>query len=93
MKEFFTAARHLAWLTQFGLSVALPPVLCLLGAGWLRENFGLGGWVTLAGLAAGVAGAVSCLTGNLRALERQGRADDPSGKGNEPPPVSFNQHL
>ena len=44
MKDLYDAARHLVWLTQFGLSVVLPPVLFLLGAVWLRKQFGLG-WV------------------------------------------------
>ena len=43
MKDLYDAARHLVWLTQFGLSVVLPPVLFLLGAVWLRKQFGLGG--------------------------------------------------
>ena len=31
MKNLYQITRHLVWLTQFGLSVALPPVLfCLL---------------------------------------------------------------
>ena len=41
MKDLYDAARHLVWLTQFGLSVVLPPVLFLLGAVWLRKQFGL----------------------------------------------------
>ena len=49
MKDLYDAARHLVWLTQFGLSVVLPPVLFLLGAVWLRKQFGLGGWVIFVG--------------------------------------------
>ena len=42
MKNLYQIARHLVWLTQFGLSVALPPVLLLLGAVWLKNHFALG---------------------------------------------------
>ena len=37
MKNLYQITRHHVWLTQFGLSVALPPVLFLLGAvfGWI----------------------------------------------------------
>ena len=40
MKNLYQITRHLVWLTQFGLSVALPPVLFLLGGsvGSLRSN-------------------------------------------------------
>ena len=44
MKSLYDAARHLVWLTQFGLSVVIPPVVCIIGAVWLRRQFQLGGW-------------------------------------------------
>ena len=30
----------LIWLTQLGISVAVPLALCTLGAAWLRDRFG-----------------------------------------------------
>ena len=38
MKSLYDAARHLVWLTQFGLSVVIPPVVCIIGAVWLRRQ-------------------------------------------------------
>lgn len=89
MKDLYDAARHLVWLTQFGLSVVLPPVLFLLGAVWLRKQFGLGGWVILVGFVLGMVAAIGSLRSSLKAIERQGRAPK---KKQEPPPISFNQH-
>ncbi len=37
--------RELVWLTQLGLSIVCPLLLCLLGAVWLRDRFGFGNWV------------------------------------------------
>ncbi len=37
--------RELVWLTQLGFSIVCPLVLCLFGAIWLRDRFGLGNWV------------------------------------------------
>ena len=31
-KGWFSVLQNLSWLTQLGLSLAAPPVLCLLGA-------------------------------------------------------------
>ena len=31
MKGLYDVARHLVWLTQFGLSVVVPPTLCRFG--------------------------------------------------------------
>ena len=83
MKDLYDAARHLVWLTQFGLSVVLPPVLFLLGAVWLRKQFILVGFVL------GMVAAIGSLRSSLKAIERQGRAPK---KKQEPPPISFNQH-
>ena len=44
MKGLYDVARHLVWLTQFGLSVVVPPTLCIAGSVWLRHRFTLGGW-------------------------------------------------
>ena len=43
--EWRAIIRDLAWLTQVGFSVAVPPILFLLGAWWLQRRFGLGVWV------------------------------------------------
>lgn len=59
MQPWIKALRNLAWLTQLGLSVAAPPVLCIAGACWLRNRFSLGGWIVAAGVLLGVGGAVS----------------------------------
>ena len=49
MKGLYDVARHLVWLTQFGLSIVIPPVLCIMGAVWLQRQFALGGWVVAGG--------------------------------------------
>ena len=33
MKGLYDVARHLVWLTQFGLSGVVPPTLCIAGSG------------------------------------------------------------
>ena len=80
MKDLYDAARHLVWLTQFGLSVVLPPVLFLLGAVWLRKQFGLGGWVILVGFALGMVAAIGSLRYGYRLRRRRaahnGQHDD-----------------
>lgn len=46
--------RGVSYLTQVGLSVATPIILCLLAAQWLQTRFGLGSWVSVAGLLIGL---------------------------------------
>lgn len=88
MKNLYQITRHLVWLTQFGLSVVSPPILFLLGAVWLKNHFGLGGWVVLVGLLIGIAGSVGNLRSSLKSIDREGKADTPKA----PPPISFNKH-
>ena len=76
------------WLTQTGLSVALPPVGFILGALWLRNSVGWGDWVIWVGVILGVVGAVNGLVDSMRTLERLSRKDEKD----PPPPVSFNDH-
>ena len=51
MKDAYDIFKNLVWVTQLGLSVAAPPVLCIFAAVWLRGRFELGGWVVALGVA------------------------------------------
>jgi len=76
----------LVWLTQLGLSVAVPPACFVLLALWLRDSCGWGGWVLWAGILLGIYSAVMGFVSSLRTMERMSR-DKQQDK-----PVSFNDH-
>lgn len=75
------------FLTQLGLSVALPLGGFIFLGIWLRQRFDLGVWVVLAGIFLGIVSAVDGLRVSLKAMERM--TED---KKKDPPPVSFNDH-
>lgn len=77
----------LVWLTQLGISVAVPPVVFILLGIWLRNRFHLGSWVVIAAVILGVACAIDGLRTSLKAMERMTKDKKP-----EQPPVSFNDH-
>ena len=79
--------KMLVWMTQLGISVALPPLGFILLAVWLRNNQGWGSWVIWAGIVLGVVCAIDGLRTSLKAMERMSR-----DKKCETPPVSFNDH-
>lgn len=87
MKDLYEITRHLVWLTQFGLSVCMPPILLVACAVWLQKTFAIGQWVVPVGFILGILGAINGLRYSLKAIERQGKSDSP-----KPPPVSFNRH-
>lgn len=78
----------LIWLTQLGLSIALPPAGCILLALWLRDHCGWGGWVLWAGIILGIAGTIDGLRTSLKLMNRfsKEKMDPP------PPSISFNEH-
>ena len=78
----------LVWLTQLGLSVALPPAGFILLALWLQNRFGWGSWVLWTAIVLGLVCALDGLRINLKTLERISR----SKEHKDPPPVSFNDH-
>ena len=85
MKEF----NLLIWMTQLGLSVAVPPVLMILLAKWIQERFGWGQWVLWAGIVLGVLMAIDGLITSLKVMASMSR----DKKKDTPPPVSYNDHT
>ena len=78
----------MVWLTQLGLSVALPPVGFILLARWLQNRFAWRSWVFWVALVLGLICAVDGLRTSLKTLERISRDREQK----DPPPVSFNDH-
>lgn len=77
----------LVWLTQLGLSTAVPLAGFVLLAVWLKNRFDLGLWVVLLGIGLGLFCAVDGFVRNLKVLNRLSKE-----KEKEAPPVSFGEH-
>ncbi len=78
----------LVWITQLGLSVAVPPVGFILLAKWAQAEFGWGDWVLWTGVVLGVICAVDGLIHSLRTLLRMRKPP----KEEADKPVSFHEH-
>lgn len=78
----------LVWLTQLGLSVALPLAGFILLALWLRDTCGWGDWVLWIGIGLGLIGSIDGLRISLKALSQLTKRR----KKDTPPPLSFNDH-
>ena len=76
----------LTWITQLGLSVAVPPALFVFLAMWLKNDCGWGGWVLWVGIVFGVVGAVQGFISSIQAMNRL------TAKNKEEPPLSYNDH-
>lgn len=79
----------LIWLTQLGLSVAMPLIgFTFLGI-WLNRSLGFGTWTVWAGIILGILSAVNGFRSSLQAMKFMTK----DKKNSDPPPVSFNDHI
>lgn len=49
--------KNLAILTQFGLSLITPLLMCLAVCWWMTSRFGIGGWIFIPGFFFGMGGS------------------------------------
>ena len=77
----------LVWLTQLGLSVALPLVGFVVLGIWLRNRFEIGTWVVIVCALIGLVCAIDGLRSSLKAMERMSKNKE------DKPPVSYNDHI
>lgn len=81
----------LIWLTQFGISVAAPPVCFIALTLWLRDSCGWGPWVLWVGIGLGVFCAIDGLRASIQAMLRMAKNHDPADEDTSPG-VCFNEH-
>ena len=77
----------IVWLSQLGISVALPLGGFVWLGVWLHNYFGWGTWVVITGVVIGVICAIDGLRTSLKAMNRLAKDTK-----EEPPAVSFNDH-
>lgn len=81
--KFFS---YLVWLTQLGLSVAVPLVGFILLGTWLHNSRGWGGWVVALGILLGLFGAAGGLYNGFKTLHRLMRQEE------KKPSIGYNRH-
>lgn len=77
----------LVWLSQLGLSVAVPLGGFILLGVWLYNHFGWGAWIIVLCTVIGLICAIDGFRQSLKAMDRIAK-DETKDK----PPVSFNEH-
>lgn len=86
MSGYVKVLRYLVWLTQLGLTVAVPLVGFILLGAWLHNSRGWGGWTVIVGVVLGLMGAVGSLYNGFKQLNRMLKQDE------DPSRVGYNRH-
>lgn len=86
MKQWADIIKNVSMLTQFGLSLLTPLLLCLGLCWWLTSRFDLGGWVYIFGFFFGLGGS-GMVAYKLYLSETQHRK-----KEEKKDKISFNRH-
>ncbi len=76
------------WITQLGISVALPLAGFSYLGYYLMNRYELGAWVLMCGFVLGIICAVEGLLNSLKLMEKQDKRSDRTDK----PGVNFNDH-
>lgn len=82
---WFRTMKHISWLTQAGVSVASPLILCIAGGIWLADVLPLGPIPIIAGVVFGIGGAVCGLLGFFKVISME------SKRKSNTQPGAFNQ--
>ena len=93
MGGWYKLLENLVWLTQLGLSMMMPLLLCLGGCWWLTNHTAVGGWIYAPGVFFGIAAGAVSFRQFSRYMLRKIKKDNPSVQERpKKPPVSFNKH-
>ena len=89
MKTWAKIAKDLSLLTQFGLSLVIPLLICLLVCQWLCAAFHLGAWVYIPGFILGLGsfGVTACKLYFSQTCPKKREEQEAKKKG------SFNRHM
>ena len=86
MSGYVKALRYVTWLTQLGLSVAVPLVGFILLGVWLHNSREWGSWTVPVGIGLGLLGAAGGLYNSFKTLNRMLKQDE------DKPTQGYNRH-
>ena len=89
MKQWSEIIRNLSMLTQLGLSLLTPTLLCLGICYFLQSRFGVGMWIYLPGFILGLGGSFTAARNFYQMVENRRKKNEKDKKHT----VSFNGHF
>lgn len=71
-KETARSWRYLSLISQLAISMITPVLLMIFVCMWLKNKFGLGNWVVMAGMFLGIGSGLSSVWTYLKRFLREG---------------------
>lgn len=72
----YKSIRALAWVTQLGLNMVTPLVLCIIVAAWLKNKFGTGDWIIFAAIIIGAGSSMVSLFSYIKTVNKESGEKD-----------------
>ncbi len=76
MKQWSDILKNISLLSQLGLSLLTPTLLCLVICYFLQTRLGLGIWIYIPGFFFGLGGSFTVAKNFYRMIERQQKKED-----------------
>ncbi len=73
----------LTMVSQFGIGVLTPMLLCIFAALWLKNRFGLGDYVVLIGIVLGIGSGFMSMIKMIRQMSELSKKEDEDESRNE----------
>ena len=89
MKQWSEIIRNVTMLSQLGLSLITPILICLAVCWLIVSKTGVGGWVYIPGFFFGLGGSGTVAYKFYLSINRQQRKEDKKKRNK----ISFNRHL
>lgn len=89
MKQWSNFIKQITLLTQFGLSLITPLLVCLALSWWLTSKTGIGEWIFIPGFFFGLGSSGMVAYKLYLSVSKQAKKEKAKKKNK----VSFNRHL
>lgn len=89
MKQWSEIIRNVTMLSQLGLSLITPTLLCLTACWFIVSKTGVGGWIYILGFFFGLGGSATVAYKFYLSINRQQKKENKKKKNK----VSFNRHV
>ena len=96
MKQWSDIIKNLSLLTQLGLSLITPTLLCLGICYLLQNKTGIGAWIYIPGFFFGLGGSATVGWNFYQMMERRQKKEDAARgitRGEKKKGTSFNNHI